>query len=63
MANGEKVKLSYILEFATEQEKKDFEVAFQGWLKQYQQIATIQNYVFATAEEGISFYLNALPGI
>ena len=61
---ADKVELNLSLKFANEQEKKDFEVAFYGWLKQYQQNATIQNAVLST-DEGIggSFYANFLPGI
>ncbi len=63
MADGQDTELTYTFKFANEQEKKDFEMAFLGWLKQYQQVATIQNYILSQQEEGISFYANALPGI
>jgi hypothetical protein len=59
---ADKVKLNLALEFTTDQDKKDFEAAFYGWLKQYQQTVTIQNSILST-EEGISFYANFLPGI
>ncbi len=37
MSNGEKVTLTLpTFEFPDEETKQDFEIAFKGWLKQYQ---------------------------
>lgn len=61
---ADKVKLNLELQFNSEQEKKDFEASFYGWVKQYQQVATIQNYVASqTTDELASLYVNFVPGI
>jgi hypothetical protein len=57
---AEKIKATYTAEFDTEQEKEDFEIAFRGWLKQYQQLATVNKSLAQSTEEGVSFYINAI---
>lgn len=60
---ADKVKLNLELEFNSEKEKKDFETAFLGWVKQYQQIATIQNFVASqVTDELASAYIDFIPG-
>jgi hypothetical protein len=59
---AEKIKATYTAEFDTEQEKEDFEIAFRGWLKQYQQLATVNKSLAQSTKEGISAYVNFIGG-
>ena len=67
------VKHTLNLEFPDEQTKEDFEIAFRGWLKQYQQQATLQRQLSSGGGgqqpggaqpriASVSAYLNVIPG-
>ena len=66
MADENNLELNLSIKFADEKQKADFEAAFYGWVKQYQQIATIQNFVNSQVTDDtrdlFRAYIDFIPG-